>query len=488
MKSHKRTESSLLSWLLVGCYSIFFFLSWILVLRDPRAVIGIGNLYPALKETLFALQTQAAGYGINSIPTILFAVVSLTAFVLYFISLKHKINLQKTIIFAFIFQAIALLSFPILSTDIFSYIMSHRVTTVHEENIWHVKPAAFPDDQFAVMADWKDTTSVYGAMHYLLYLGPSLIGQNDLTTLVLLFKLISVLFGFGLMYVFYKLLVFYEFKDPAVWIRFLFWNPLFIVEIFGSGHNDVMMLFFALLAWYMYVRNYWVASGVTLALAVQIKLIPLVLFFYSLLRLVKNKQLKPGFVYALGFFGVNIFAFLFMQTNVQEFLQRVAYNGGVYWQSLPTVLQALSPPSVSAIPMVFILFVIGYTVFRLRQEIDPLQSYTIVILVYLLFVSSAYWNWYILWILPFVPFIKNKNVFILTLLLTFTSLFAYPLLWSIHRINTPSFIWPILQYVFIFGPGLLVYILLQKQNGLLSKALSVTGINNLIAEKPKNSV
>lgn len=486
MKSNRTFQSSLVPWLLVGCFFIFFALSWILVLRDPRAVIGIGNLYPALKELLFVWQIQAAGYGINSLPTILFAGASLAALICYVVSLKQKITLQKTIIFAVVFQAIAFLSFPILSTDIFSYIMSHRVATVHGENIWHVQPLAFPDDQFAVMADWKDTTSVYGAMHYLLYLGPSLLGQNDLLTLVVLFKLVPTVFAFGLMYIFYKLLLFYKFTDPSLWMRFLFWNPLFVLEIFGSGHNDSMMLFFAVLAWYLYVRNYWFVSGIALALAVQIKLIPIVLFFYCLIALVKNKKLQSAFIYALGFFGINALAFLFMQTNVQEFLQRVVYNGGVYWQSLPTVLQSIYPSALTAIPIIFVLFVIGYTVFKLRRAIDPLESYTVVILLYLVFVSSAYWNWYVLWILPFIPFIKNKNVFFLTIVLTATSLFAYPLLWVIHRINTPSVVWPILQYTFIFGTILLTYLLLKSRNKLFIKALSYTGINILIDEKAKN--
>lgn len=486
MKSSKSSQFSFISWVLVGCFIIFFILSWVLVLRDPRAVIGIGNLYPELKESLFLWQAQAAGYGINSLPTILFALASLIAFVCYFISLKQKISLQKTILFACIFQAIAFLSFPILSTDIFSYIMSHRVSTVHGENIWHVQPLAFPDDQFAVMADWKDTTSVYGAMHYLLYLGPSLIGQNDLWTLVLLFKLIPVVFALGLLYILYKLLLLYEFKDPSLWLRFVFWNPLFVLEIFSSGHNDSMMLFFSLLAWYLYARKYWLFSGIAVALAVQIKLIPLVLFFYCLFALIKNKNLRSGLLYGIGFFSINTVAFLFMQTNVQEFLQRVAYNGGVYWQSLPTVLQSLYPAAVAAIPIIFVLFVIGYTLFQLRKEIDPIQSYAIIILIYLLFVSSAYWNWYVLWLLPFLPFIKSRNILLTTIFLSITSLFAYPLLWVIHRINTPSLLWPVLQYLFIFGTVILVYSLLQSRNRLFLKALSALGINNLIAEKVKN--
>lgn len=486
MKLHNPLKSTVTPWTLIICYIVFLILSWVLVLRDPRAIIGIGNLYPILRDTLFALQAQAAGYGINSIPTILFICNAALSLVVYLISFKQKINLKKTIIYAAVFQIITFLSFPILSTDIFSYIMSERVSTTHNQNIWQVKPAAFPDDQYAVLADWKDTTSVYGAVHYLLYLPPSLIGQNDLVTLVLLFKIVPAVFAVGLMIVFYKLLLLYKAKDPALWLRVVFWNPLFILEIFGSGHNDSMMLFFTMLAWLFYLRRNWLVSGVVIALAVQIKLIPIVLFFFCLLSLIINKKLRSALVYALAFFATNTIAFLFMQTNAQDFLQRVAYNGGVYWQSLPNVLQSLYPAAVVAIPIIFVLWVIGYTLGILRKDFDPLEAFVSVLLVYLLFVSSAYWNWYVLWIFPFIVFIKNRNIFILVLLLTCTSLLAYPLLWIIHRINTPSVVWPVLQYVFVSGTIMAFYLLLRLRNKLFDRFLIFIGINNLIDAKPKN--
>ncbi len=469
--------------LLSCCFLVYTLLSWILLFRDPRAIIGIGNLYPELKEPLFATQTLLAGYGLNSIPTILFAVVSTVAIILYIVALRTKFTLKQVILFAAIFQVITFVSFPILSTDIFSYIFSERVATVHNENIWHTKPAAFPDDQFGVLADWKDTTSVYGGMHFLLYIIPSYVGQNDLATLVILYKIVPAIFAIGIFYVLYLLLR----KDKRHSINwgliFVFWNPLFVLEIFGSGHNDSMMIFFTLLSFLLFRQKVWILSGIVLSLAVQIKLIPIVLLFFFLLSLFRQRNYAGSVLFAGSFIIMNVLFFVLMQVNIFEFLQRVAYNGGVYWQSLPTVIMQLQPQLVQYIFVIFLLWVILFVWYVWKKKIDPMHAYAFVLFVYLLFVSAAYWNWYVLWILPLIPFISDKKLSLATMLLTFTSLFAYPLLWVIYRINTPSIIWPIITYIFIFIPSIKLYLLYTYKEDYISTILKKLKLNHLIAEK-----
>ncbi len=473
-------------WILVFCFLIFTFLSWILLFRDPRALIGISNLYPFLKTFLFSTQEYLSNYGLNSWPTILFALTAFFAIVSYVISLTIKISFKRTIIFAIVFQAITLLSFPILSTDIFSYIFSERVSTVHNENIWKVKPAAFPDDQFGVLADWKDTTSVYGGLHYLLYLPPAHIGQDNLLLLTILYKLIPAIFAFGTMYVLYLLLRTHESIVVERGLRLVFWNPLFILEILGSGHNDSMMIFLALLSYYFYKRKLWLLAGIVLALAVQVKLIPIVLFFFCLLALIRIKSSLAALIYLAGFVSINALAFSFMQVNIIDFIARVAYNGGVYWQSLPNLLHTFYPGGVVIIPVLFFVWLLFFIVVQWRNQTDPMYSYAVVLLVYLLFVSAAYWNWYALWILPLLPLINAKKIFITALVLTFTSLFAYPLLWVIHRINSPSPLWPAIIYLFIFTPPIMIYLCLRFRERFVLKIFKRLGIDDLIAQKGKH--
>ncbi|MGH7203663.1 MAG: hypothetical protein ACREHC_04435 [Candidatus Levyibacteriota bacterium] len=484
MGAHKKVlQTFTLPWLLLLCFLLFTILSWILVFRDPRAIIGIGNLYPDLKTWLFSTQTHLSHYGLNSIPTILFAIISLVAIVAYIRSLAEEISLKKTILFALFFQIIIFSSYPILSTDIFSYIFSERVSTTHHQNIWQVKPAAFPNDQFGVLADWKDTTSVYGGVHYLLYIIPSLLGGNDLLALVILYKVIPALFAVGSLSLCYLLLRSEKKELTAKRLRLVFWNPLFVLEIIGSGHNDSIMIFFMLLGIYLYRKNLWLLSGIILALAVQVKLIPLVLFFFLAATLVRKKAFIPSGLFLAGFLSINALIFSFMQVNLLTFLQRVAYNGGVYWQSLQALSQTFFPIGSKLIFGAFLVWLFFFIFRQWQKKTDPISSYVIVIFVYLLFVSAAYWNWYVLWTLPMLPFVTKRKIFLSLLILTFTSLLAYPLLWVIYRINNHSPLWPVITYLFIFGLPILTYLFTQFREKWMNSLLKRWNLDILIAEK-----
>lgn len=489
MSTHKNLSNlPLFYFLLIACFIVFTCLSWVIVFRDPRALIGIGNLYPSLKPLLFPTQAMLSHFGLNSLPTIVFALTAFVAIFCYGKSLISAISLTRTILGATVFLVITFFSFPVLSTDIFSYIFSERVATIHHQNIWQVKPAAFPDDQFGVLADWKDTTSVYGGVHYLLYFIPSLIGQNDLLTLVVLYKVVPLFFVFGSLYVFYLLLRSEKKEILERGIRLVFWNPLFVLEIAGSAHNDSMMLFFMLLSIYFYRKKLWLLSGIILALAVQVKLIPLILFIFLFLHLLRKKALLSSEMFLAGFLSVNALIFSFMQVSVISFLQRVAYNGGVYWQSLSTVSQTFFPVGVKVILFGFLAWTIIYTLLQVKKKINPIESYVTVILVYLIFVSSAYWNWYVLWLLPLIPFALRRNLLFTILMLTFTSLLAYPLLWVIYRINNPSPMWQIVTYLFIFGPPIITYILCTVRIRWVKSLISRLKLDILFAEKAYNWV
>src|SRR5579863_5413114 len=106
------------------CYTA---LSWVLLFRDPRALIAIGNFYPTLEPFLSNTQVFFVHHGLNTIATILFILVSSYLIYIYVKVLKRKITLKTAIFGGVLFQVIVFFSYPILATDIFSYMMSNRV-------------------------------------------------------------------------------------------------------------------------------------------------------------------------------------------------------------------------------------------------------------------------------------------------------------------------------------------------------------------------
>lgn len=456
--------------ILLLSYISFAVLSWILLFRDIRALKGISLFYAFLQPTFFSTREYLLHHGLNSVMTLLFLLTAVIAIGAYLYSLRQKISLKNTILFAVLFQVIMFFSYPVLSTDIFSYLFTERVATEHNQNVWKVKPAAFPDDKFGKLADWKDTTSIYGGTHFSLYYLPPKLEHHNLALLITGYKFIAFLFSLATMAVVYMLLMLLKKDSIASAMRMLFWNPLYILEIAGSGHNDIVMIFFMLLGFYFFRKKSLYLSGLLFALAVQVKVIPIILFVFCVLTLLKNKSYIESLKTLLIFVVSNILFFMVMQITPVEFVQRVAFNNGVYWQSLPNIFSAYLPFINKYMLIIFIVFCIYYCFRYLRTKDTPLESYIFIVLLYLFFINSAYWNWYVLWSLAVIPFIKNIHLRNMTLLLSFTSLFAYPILWFIYRVSEPAPIWGIVQYILLFVP---VYLTLFYKKLRLHKLIAL---------------
>jgi alpha-1,6-mannosyltransferase len=277
--------------LLLICLFFYSCLSWVLFFRDGRALIAISHFYPAISSKLYGIQIFLSHHNLNTVPTILFLIFAVCAFFIYFLSIKQNINLRITVIFSLLFGLVIFFSYPVLSTDIFSYIFSDRIATVYHQNVWTVLPITHNSDPFAIMADWKNTTSIYGAVNHLIYTVPSVLGGNNFILLVIMYKLVSVIFAIGIMVILYMLLKSAKSNTNNIArnIRVVFWNPLFLLEIFGSGHNDSIMIFFTLLASYFFNKKNYVIAGLALACAVQIKLIPVLLFVFFAIYLFQKE-------------------------------------------------------------------------------------------------------------------------------------------------------------------------------------------------------
>lgn len=474
------------AWTLLGCFVLFTILSWILLFRDKRALEGMGDFYPQLHSWLFTTRELLLQNNLNTIPTFLFGFIAAVAILAYLRSLALKISLKKTILFGLTFQFIAFFSYPILSTDIFSYMLSERVATVHNENIWKVIPANFPDDPYFPLADWKETTSVYGGVHYLAYYLPAKIAGDNLWLSIFLYKLIPTIFSLATVYVLYLLLKLKHSHFVEKGMRLVLWNPLYVLEIVGAGHNESLMIFFTLLSLFFFWRNLWLYAGIAIALAVQVKIIPLIFFVLLGFALFQKRQLKSLLVFVLAFAVTNALYFVFMQLSPIAYLQRVTYNGGVYWQSLPNLVRYYFEGVNTVITIIFGAWSVYFVLKQWKKQIDPVRTYGTILVVYLLFAISAYWNWYVLWVLCILPFITDKKIFWTVLVFSFTSLLAYPLLWLSLRFGFGSMIWPVITYLFVFGIPLFVYLFLQYREKTGSLLLKRFGLHEIIAEKPLN--
>ncbi|HSW97100.1 MAG TPA: glycosyltransferase 87 family protein [Candidatus Saccharimonadales bacterium] len=451
--------------LLGVCLVIFVILSWILFYQDTRALLAISNFFPTLRTSLFATQTTLMHYKINTVPTLIFAIFAIASFFFYYYSLKQNISVKKTIISSLVFGLLLYFSYPGLSSDIFSYIFSDRIETVYHQNVWQVVPLTHNSDPFAIMADWKNTTRVYGGVNQLIYTLPSMIGRNNVVLLVALYKIVSSLFAIGIIWVLYLCLLDTEKNKQHIArnLRMVIWNPLFLVELFGSGHNDSIMIFFSLLSYFFFQRKRFLLAGIVLACAVQVKIIPVLLFAFLTISLLKNKAFKNTLLFVGSFLIINCISFWLMAVSPITFAQRVSYNAGVYWQSLPNLLRQVDPHINILFTGTFILILCLFIVYQIRTKQNPLLIYAYSLVFYLFFFTTAYWNWYALWVLTLIPLLKVARFKLFVVLFSFTSLFAYPVLWLSFRYDYHNSIWPIFTYLFIFVLPAVIFFLSKNK-------------------------
>lgn len=455
--------------LLLVFYCFYIPLSWILVLRDGRAVYTILDFYPQLTESFKSIEPHLVRYGINSVPTVLFFSIGMITFSLYLLSLRAKMSLKKTIFWAIAFQAIVFFSYPSLSTDIFSYIFSDRIATVHHENVWKTKPITHSEDPFSRLSDWHNNTRVYGGVNQVIYTAPSLVGGNNLLLLVVLYKAVTWIFTLASMYIVFLLArTFYKGKETFA-LQLIFWNPLFLIEIIGSGHNDIIMIFFMLSAWYFFLQKKIAVAGILIALAFQVKIIAFVLFLFLLFALLKEKKYKDSIFLGLSFFIVNSVSFFFMHIDPLSFGKAIIFNTGVYWQGLPALLHRVGIQEKVFVVIGFLMTFIACIYVQYKRNSDAITVYTGFIVIYLLFFASAYWNWYVVWALAFIPFITVKKLRYLVLALSFTSFMLYPLYWIALRFDYQHLFWAFCTYIVMGGLPILVWFLPQRYTHYLLK-------------------
>jgi alpha-1,6-mannosyltransferase len=206
------------------------------------------------------------------------------------------------------------------------------------------------------------------------------------------------------------------------------WCPMLIWEFGGSGHLDSAAMAFIVLALLARYRRQAVATGVFLALAILIKLYPLVLL-PALFR--RGEYRMPATVAGLIAFGYACYSSVGMQ--VFGFLGGYVKEEGMGTGTRYFLLElAQRLPGLHTLPAgVFLVFCglvfaalmlwawntccrtdaeSGSEVFKLPAKADfLLPAFALSFALMVLF--SPHYPWYVAWLVPFVVLVPNLTVF-----------------------------------------------------------------------------
>lgn len=244
--------------------------------------------YLFIDPNLIYLKSIYTGYAFSNreVVSIVYCLFILLFFLFYFYFLKliKNINLSiKEIIFLISGTSVILFfSYPaMLSYDIFNYIATAKVTFFYQENPYLIMPIDFKGDPLLLFTHAANKTALYGPFWIFLTGIPYLLGFGNFILTTFSFKLFSTISFILTCVLSYKLT---KNKLSLVLIGL---NPLILIESLISTHNDIVMMFFALLAFYFLLKNKQIKSYSLLFLSFLIKfatifLLPVFLIFKKL--------------------------------------------------------------------------------------------------------------------------------------------------------------------------------------------------------------
>ena len=382
-----------------------------------------------------------------------------------------------------VFGILLLFQPALFSDDVFTYIFSGRLLTIYHTNPLNTAPLQFPaDPYFQWVISGRNAPNIYGPFWLCIASLLVNVGGGPVKTL-LLFKGVALL-----AHLLNCLLVWAILHNIAPSRRLLgtllyAWNPLALLELAGSGHNEGILLSLLLLATLLYVRSStrWSECGVLLLFGVAgsmnliaFLIVPLLLWFTvrteeSVVRALSGfcwrtlVVLLPAIALYLPFWrGAATFISIISAIDMAHFVHSPAsllmlpthwlFNFVAQVSQFPPVMQPDSAADSTLRATTIFLFVLIYVHLfsKVRHattsiggmRYDPyadqamtlpgfdvlLECWSSAIFWYLILILGLFWPWYVLWALWIVVLRPLDGRTVALLLFSGTALFIYPLL------------------------------------------------------------
>jgi hypothetical protein len=313
-----------------------------------------------------------------------------------------RLRARWTILTVLALHAIFLIVPPLSYTDVFNYINYGRMGVVHHLNPYTTIPLLEPhsDPSFA-LSNWHRLLSPYGPLftiftYALVPLGvvasfwtiKVVLAVTSLATLALVWRCAEIL---G--------------RSPASAVVFVGCNPIVLIWELGADHNDILMMFFVVLAAYLLLRvpGSSLGAGAALVAAVFIKVSAAVLLPIFLLATPRPRRprflsgaLGTGVVLALA----SVIAFGLHPPGIATQSELVTGIGVPNLLGLALGLGGETTMLHAVLTGLMFLTVIGCSLWVARRPRDWIAASGVTLLVVVLSLS---WEapWYLLWVLPF---------------------------------------------------------------------------------------
>lgn len=219
---------------------------------------------------------QYIGYFNRPLSTAIYLLILSLMFVYYILFLKkairNKIKIKDFGILILLTSIVLAFSYNAFSYDLFNYIFDAKIVTHYHQNPYLHKALDYSGDPMLSFMQWTHRVYPYGPVWLALTVPVSLIGFNVFLLTFFLFKFLIAGFYLGSVYLIYKINQKINSEKAIFNTVFFALNPLVIIESLVSSHNDVVMIFFALLGIYSFFLKKKILAIILIIFSSQVKI------------------------------------------------------------------------------------------------------------------------------------------------------------------------------------------------------------------------
>lgn len=390
------------------------------------------------------------------ISTVIYLLLFIAIIIFYMFIIKKQKELfkdiKKVLKYVAIISIIFAIMLPWTSSDVFYYMGVGELDSRYFQNPYYITVKEYYEQNKENINDeilekgannvWAKTTVVYGPIAQLIFKICTLISFKNVDICLIVFKVVNVLIHLANCYLIYKL----SNKNFAVIYGL---NPFILLEFIANVHNDIIVIFFVLLALYFLKHEKLVLSILFLALATGVKyftilLVPVVIIYYY-----RNEKklgirflncLKYGILFLIILMLEYILYFKDFQVITAMFAQTDKYSKSIYSvliqenKKIMTIVKYIATLSFLAYYLKFCIDLITEKNIKLYKV---LKKYNIALILFLLILTN-FQQWYLGWLFATILW-QNPNMIRNIIGLTVITEIAN----SIYMIKAESYIYDI---------------------------------------------
>jgi len=411
-------------------------------------------------------------------------------------SYQDRATLWIILSFGSIFALTTVFVYPITALDIFFYIARSLILVQYHLNPMVVAPSNFPHDPLMQLANLViHLPSPYGPLAQIIQALPLLIAGRNVLASLLLFKFIFSAIIIISAFLIYKILSHTAPKFAIPGALALAWNPFVLLQYSANSHNDIVMMFFIILAVFALVkkRHVWAMTFITASVLIKyasLVIVPLFFIYSFMQQPTKKERITYTFKATVVFLSITIDSFVLFWAGQQTFQRSFNQAQGYLYSFCVFLVDILSGNNISLVDNIFsgkhgyeYTRDIGWVLFGIcflyalwlssRDFSSMLKGCFITMFTLLAFGTTFVQPWYFIWPFVFAILIPRLSVSLACFLMLYGAtlaelVHAYIFAWAGPGYGNILVISSSIVYITIFLPPAL-FLLASRFKPILSQ-------------------